>query len=286
MPPEEGIENWDFRWWAITTIPGIYWWADAALHSDAASGIASWTTLVPELEYTEVPLEITADVVFKAGTCWDGSPACRVTTGYYYEGDRDASYWSQATIFIDFSFNWTADGRKSAVAHEMGHLYGLHERYIDPRGACNNSDYTIMDGLQLISGYVVHCDFLTGPVSIDDTRVTSYWSNGAYSSFTATPFGTAGVWEWKNDAWAPYFHRVTYYYYDWSIGWVPYEVKAITADIGVHRITEDRTMSDLINRLNYPAVPGPAWHIACGHPRFEAFDTFGDWVCSNYIYLN
>ena len=283
--PAEGIEPWAFRWWTITTIPKLYWWADAALRTDAVSAISSWTAIVPEMEYLEVSAEVTADVVFKAGSCPNSAPACSYNTDHYFESDRDASYWIKNTINVDFSENWSADGRRAAVAHELGHIYGLHERYQETPQDCNASETTIMDALVEVSGYLFHCDFLTGPVSIDDSRVTSYWSDGAYSSFAGTPFGTAGLWAWKNDAWTPRYHRVYYYWYDPSTGWVNYEFKAITADIGVPRVTEDRIMSDLINRLSYPIITGPGWHVACGYPKFEAFDEWGDWVCSNQIYL-
>lgn len=233
-----GIENWVFRWWVLSTT-SLWWWADSSLHSDVNTIKNNWTAAVPELTWFEVTSETSADVTFKSGTCPGGAPACNSTTSYFYDSDRDASYWQKSTIYIDNNHDWTAAGKRGALAHEVGHLYGLHEQYLDSSGGgCNNSDTTIMDGGTLDgSGKIIHCDGLEGPAAIDDKRVTAYWSQGEMSNFTASASGGIGTYTWTDDAWADYRHQPKWFYYDGS-QWIEYHSVNRTGDVGVHRITE------------------------------------------------
>ena len=55
------------------------------------------------------------------------------------------------------------DNRLATVAHEIGHVFGLHEAYdLDERGCGDGAD-SIMDGAMPSGGTYVHCDSLTGP---------------------------------------------------------------------------------------------------------------------------
>ncbi len=263
----QGTENWVFRWWGLSTT-SLWWWADSSLHSDVTIVRNNWTAAVPELTWYEASSESTADVAFKSGVCPLGAPACNVTTSYFYDSDRDASYWQESTIYIDLNnHDWTAAGKRGALAHETGHLYGLHERYLHGSGAvCNDSEITIMDGAILNSdGKIVLCDGLEGPAAIDDNRVTAYWSQGEMSSLSASASGSVGTYTWKDDAWADYRHQPKWFYHDGS-QWIEYHSANRTEDVGVHRTTDNRTFTEVVDRNTYDAPAG--LHIACGDPWF------------------
>jgi hypothetical protein len=76
---------------------------------------------------------------------------------------------------------------------------------------------------------------------------------------------------------------VVFYYWGWNgsaWAWIPYEQRWPTANIGVHKVTEDRTLTSVVDIRNFPIVPiGWTYHTICGGAWHWQFGTFGPIDC-------
>ena len=138
----------------------MYWQADSSLRADVVSAIGDWTTEIPELTWIERPSDYDIDI--KLGGC-PGSPSfLGCVTAYSFSSDfrADANYQSDAEVWIQDRSDWGVSGRQAVIAHELGHLYGLHEGYNDSAGiSCNDSRTSIMDAMKRdANNKLVHCD--------------------------------------------------------------------------------------------------------------------------------
>lgn len=109
------------------------------------------------------------DIVYRTGPYGDwpcGSGlACAVPT---WTSSRGGYYVSYFRIWLDNGFSWNYFGVRAGIAHELGHVYGLNEQYLDSQGgfACNNSVNSIMDTTFTTSA----CDGSYSPWQIDLDR--------------------------------------------------------------------------------------------------------------------
>ena len=100
------------------------------------------------------------------------------------------NYMKKATICVDSQTSFTVNdqhhGRVSAIAHEIGHAYGLNDRYIDQgTERCNHDERTIMDKhYWRLLLYSTHCDWIDSPQQVPDiARVESLYSEGSLDNF-------------------------------------------------------------------------------------------------------
>ena len=129
------------------------------------------------------------------------------------------------------------NGRVAVIAHEMGHAYGLADRYRHNPLMCNNTfvnypdgEKTIMDGAKRATSTVgwMHCDGIEGPAtSTDVARVRNLYSKGSLKELTATTTrleelsngeSTGTKVSWEDAAWAEKEHRVRFYIHE-DTGW-------------------------------------------------------------------
>lgn len=289
LPRKQNFVN---VWWAIDQYTA--WWADADLEGDVAAVISAWQGAVPPLRWNQVGDPALADYQFlrDPGLC-GGVPACHGVTDWDEWPVENAMYNKKGRIVVDpFTPFAPTAGRRGALAHEVGHAYGLHERYLDRPGesGCNNGEVTVMDDLRYEPGpgYYVHCDGLEAPAAVDIDRVGAYYSGrsptwGKLTDWTATASGSVATYRWHDLAWADWKHDLDFFYWD-GLNWVYLGPGDHYEEIGVHRLTEDRTHQQSRNRLDYGRPPGT--YDLCGWASFRAFGEHGDWTCGPFVTLN
>ncbi|GEM_PF-1346356 len=283
---EPGPENRISEWWTLYTGSSVWWKADAAIRGDVAAAISHWTNKLPPLRWFED--QGAPDITFLWMNCDPADPntvASFKVTDWHWDGARYANYWKKAEICIDADTSWGTDGRVSAIGHEIGHAYGLHERYYDQGpAACSSKDTTIMDGAT--GSLVVHCDGLPGAGSNDQARVEALFKNGEFAKFTATHLG-AGVaqFQFEDAAWGEGKYNLSYLYWN-GTQWVTYfEELGLTSLSGTHR-DMGPNFNGPITRTHSPSfygVPPGSTVIACGNPYFKQYATYGIWRCSNGV---
>jgi hypothetical protein len=208
------------------------------------------------------------------------------------------NYLNVSDIVIVSAYQFSGPGAvTAAVAHEIGHRYGLHERYWDapwnpqpwelsypqdwPSSRCV-PEVTIMDAMRLGS----HCD---GPAVIqapDRTRVHDYWGEGRIDDWGVSwaqhaPGGPVAVWSWRDFAWAEAYEEIHIYRWndvtsgwDWKT-WFPHET-----NIAGHALASPGGGARTIDRraAGPPWAPEcfePGWFMLAGQPWFESYNKYG-----------
>lgn len=148
-PGLPGTENHVNAWWGLVDNGAIGWWADPnnpSFKADVVTALGNWTTPIPQLLWQEKPTPDPSEtgVVFKIDHCAFNSLSCAPVTNAHNYSPLNASYWWRAEVKIDPDHDYGSGARAAAITHELGHLYGLHERYIAWSG-CNAGELTILD---------------------------------------------------------------------------------------------------------------------------------------------
>jgi len=143
--------TWVFKTWAIEGQTTRYC---NGLYTNQATfdAIADWESrfAFPWNEFTyQCGSAQRMDIVDNIG--WSGMPtwcvvACAVPY-WIYDSTREGWYVDYFRIWVnerDYNFNYF--GMRATIAHELGHVYGLNEQYLDSQGgfACNNSINSII----------------------------------------------------------------------------------------------------------------------------------------------
>lgn len=174
--------------------------------------------------------------------------------------------------------------RISVLAHELGHVYGLHERYIhqDNGGVtCNSNEVTVMDA--------AGCDgWLEGPASLDVNRVNNFWSQGFLYYLDINPVNGRAEASWYDFAWGDWSNDLAWFWWDaatsswrWVGAW-----DEMLNNIGFHYgYVEDppRHLTQLLDRSKFPNAPVNKWYTFCGNPWFASYQTAGDWDCTQFM---
>ena len=312
-------ENHMSSYWVLTpTASANVWFANDPTGTPSSSptitpiaplmktAVAAWTDStdgVEELVWEKTAVLMDANVVVSFGECDDGKALGSFaipSVGFHHDHHFGANYWDYGRICLSNVHNWQNQGAQvSTLAHEIGHTYGLDERY--EHGLCNNSEVTIMD-VGTVSG---DCDNLEGPSKLDVSRVKELFKNGTLSDFTATSSGDSGVFTWKDNAWGERYHEVLYMYkLDWAAHpgeWEVFATSTYSADTGSHKdiapdpVTGERTVYvfkgtiSLTTHWNHNptvALPDKSAYMACGRPFFQQFNTYGPQSCAEIIVDN
>lgn len=119
--------------------------------------------------------------------------------------------------FNDLGFGFTSDGWRATAAHEIGHVFGLDEVYIESDFSCNpdTSKASVMD-MEIIAGGVVQggCDS-NQPTSYDISNTNLLQQLNPMtqiSSWVAAP-GAMAV-QWWDPTWPDAGYR--FYAYSWD----------------------------------------------------------------------
>ncbi|MBM3156158.1 MAG: hypothetical protein FJ004_02605 [Chloroflexi bacterium] len=270
----QGTENYVFYYWYIpqTPIQNIRWKAEAQIRDAVNAAFQNWHNAVPELTFQEVAQGQDMEFFVAELDPWDpNANGMTIFTNFTYVATPNASYWTNAQILIDPG-QWNQQALIGCIAHEIGHLLGLHERY---GAACNAVEVTIMDAML---GKLQTCDGLQGPSALDEKRIYEFWAKGNMP-ITGAGCGTVGTWMWKDLSWAENRYSFGIWYWNGN-GWTWYYGNEHLENVGTHFSYDNyRNLLEEVNRQTYGAPAGS--HCACGHSYFPKFNTNGTWQCQS-----
>ena len=319
-------ENFIFWEWAISGA-AIAWKSDDEIKDDVKKAIKGWTRHddIDELGWVEGD-DANWDVWFRNG-CPDIASANPPVAEIYFSpddywvstpthGDTTTRYLTRAQVCVNpnagLLVNNDYNRRLAAISHEIGHVYGLADRYdnslLNP--PCNDEETTIMDAAKYKSvmfppAYgIVLCDEIEEPlVNPDIERVKRLYSEGSLENFTVKTDGTAKpisvTFGWEDHAWAEEHHRLTYHYFDTKRGrFVEFHKREVRDGIGAHRLIEGGKKAKMPHKLNEEfspeeysgasgnvSLPIAAKYKICGAPYFKLFNKFGEENCSSPVTL-
>ena len=304
----------------------IVWYADPQIRDEVALTIKSWTDAIGELRWTEyVPGDdnATINLTFNYQNCGGRTGYLDIAQARFWrsfpghEEGAGANYMDDPVICIDDTTNFETKTHKAirgTIAHEIGHVYGLNERYLHPTPTpgvppkfCNDAEVTIMDAALIVagSGAVGQCDGIDVPQTVDINRVKKLYSEGSLKNFTVTGnrilHPTSATFGWVDHAWAEEYHKLTYYYFDANNDkWIGFHTQRITDGVGSHHDIP-RAAGGPPDRLyeldiefssrDYSAKPGSVnlprrtQYKICGAPYFKPFNKLGDSGCSKEVTL-
>ena len=180
--------------------------------SHVNTAIANWESTVDGLNWIEASSSGSAEMLIEFKFCGPAVGSFNPNRRWYTDSIREARYWETAGICINSYNGWINEGAIiSAIAHELGHAYGLHEAYIDRgknEGRCNPDRRSIMDNLH--NAHSGHCDNLQGPSTTDRHFVDKFYKTGTLSNFTAEvdEDGNTVDFSWKDNAWGEVHHNI------------------------------------------------------------------------------
>lgn len=190
------------------------------------------------------------DVQFVNSALPRGMPA-KTTCVLGYQPTRDAYFWWQATMELSTTICFTSNGRQATLRHEIGHLIGRFEAYLD-NGGCNSAYNSIMDGPQVTVNdpncSKTYPDTITGAcdginvTSQDVTLANSFWGAGYAGSLNAVPSGSKVTITFKDFSWAEYSYKA-YFYKKIGTTYVLQQVCDVFNGIGSHNSILDRTIT-------------------------------------------
>lgn len=277
-----GMENWVVYKWASTPMSSVTWKAESALRPYVVSAINKWQSIMPSQPWVEVSGSATVEFKNNTSPCPPGAPGCLDVTSWvsiYVNGSPTPSYnwiW-RANVHAVFNGTFTEDAKTATIAHEIGHLYGLHERYISGPPVSCGSDVSIMDALAFNGTTTIHCDNLSGPATDDDTRASNYYETGEMGNFQSTLIGSTLKYQWDDLAWADNRHALFLSYYN-GLQWVQYTSMTASVNAGLEKEIDNQVLVQQIDPSSFGAPHG-RYYRACGWPLFPSWN--GTWKCSN-----
>lgn len=321
---QQGTDNHvSWRW--LLGAP-LLWWNVSAPLSDVSDAIDKWkdNNAIPFLTYQQATSPETASIrLYRSfdpcGPGYENALGCNVAVDTYLDPDRYAAYAYANVIAINSRLVPSSGvSNLSVLVHELGHQYGLDERYavgklyvgqiLFAKGAvCNKFERSVMN---LVSASNPDCPLLEAPTELDKQRVIAFWSGGDQNRqligelrgeqlISGNGVGSWGIYEWQDMAWSELNQRLRFYY--WSgTQWVQYQKPLGTlyeidrmAYAGTHLYTEPRTIEWQINIMDYPNVPtGTTYNRSCIWAWFQAYGAiyggnkgWGNDKCSNEVTL-
>lgn len=280
-PQTPGPDNWLMHKWGGMTPGTVTWKSDPAIRPYVVSALTSWQAVMPSQSWVEVSNN--PNVEFKDQACPNGGIGCANVTSWAgtWTSNTTEPNWNwmwHVDVYSTFNNNYSNDAKIGQIAHEIGHVFGLANRYI-PGVSCGPNDVTIMDAMKINSnGTITHCDNVTGPTALDDQRASDFFATGEFNTFQSVLNGNTLKYTWYDLAWADNRHGLYFYYQDGST-WTIYAGPIGTfIDVGLHKQIEARQLTMQINPNNYGAPHG-RYYMACGWPIYS--NSYGTFKCSN-----
>jgi hypothetical protein len=270
-----GKDNWINYWWQ-QTLASTFWWAETALDVKAGDAVSKWASQMPNQKWTKVTDVARADVKFRESStaCGSNVRGCVFIDTIYNDTTRNAYYVKSWTVYQNSSL-----ATNLTLVHELGHVIGLHERYIDdgsqPKGTCNNSEVTIMDRTD--------CDPITGPQSIDITRAKNAYEWGQTTNQSVSVSGSQATLTWQDRAAGEYEHEVFVYWWDSASG-VWSHVSTVYHQIGIGLMDAGRVMTKVFDRAAANTPVG--YYKFCFKTYSYQSQTYGGETCLSQYWLN
>lgn len=303
-------EMWTYQTWYLNSIfypkssadpwRVINWKADSAIRTPFGQAVSDWSSIDNQLGIDWHPwrdINNTSGYVQHilngvVGAC-PGSPSatgCLSPTIWSGVSPGHANFINVANIYMNFSssYTWSNDVKRAAIAHEIGHAYGLHERYIEgPPIQCNNNESTVMDALYADANSVVHqCDNVSGPTATDRARISNFYLGGNYVLQNAWWDAATGFQSrWTDQTWSDWGLNLDYYQWNGTY-WVIKGTMTELVDIAAHQTPANRTIASV---YNVKSAWGSGWYFVCGKgwngTKDNGTKVFGFGSCSGQIYV-
>ncbi len=220
---------------ALSPIPGV-----------ALAAIADWETVLPQTEFTpgctgsNLLLIQWASVSGVPDECNPIAAAC-AHWEKHSDAERGGKYTgTESFIWLnDVGYRFTDAGLRYLVAHELGHVFGLHEAYLYDTGPpegyeCNDPVDSIMDMAEIVvessTRWVVDgCDgALLWPRDV--SLVDDLYALSPAAEVASTGLGSDMRVEFRDDNWAESGYNVVVDWWDGS-NWVPQDSWLHTANV-------------------------------------------------------
>ncbi|MEZ4865155.1 MAG: hypothetical protein R3C14_27815 [Caldilineaceae bacterium] len=280
------------------------WYASTGNYSDANYAVGAWIAeSLPTMIADPVNTSSSgsANVKFTTALCpYDFFAAgCVNVTQWATLDGFDVNSWTKATIYAIPDGALSPDGHpmywgganlhKKTFIHEMGHLLGLGDQYLDG-GLCNPNSNSIMDGV-LSSGLIngsyydlYSCD----PGFIqpnDNSRLWYYYYGGyySYSSFGVDNNGAVTI-KWQDSYWMDYAFCTSWRYSSspTSGPYTFYSMDCSNRKAGSHKsVTPWRVLeSSPIYPWNDSSLHGK-WLTACSMADFDYLTSPSPSACTS-----
>lgn len=270
-----GKTSWINYWWQ-QTLASTYWWAETALDVKAGEAVNKWASQMPNQKWTKVAEAAQADVKFResATACPPSSRGCVKLETFYNDTTRSAYYAKSWTVYQNSSL-----ATALTLTHEVGHVIGLHERYIDDgsqeKGTCNDNEVTVMDRSD--------CDPITGPQSIDISRARNAYEWGQTTNQGVSVSGSRATLTWQDRAAGEYEHVVSVYWWN-STDQIWSYVSTVYHQTGIGLMDAGRVMTKEFDRAVANTPVG--YYKFCSKTYSYQSQTYGGALCMSQYWLN
>jgi len=218
-----------------------------------------------------------------------GGVAC-VTWSYQWSDAVRANYMHWTQVWFDANYPFTPITLGALAAHEIGHIYGLDERYLHNPSRENPNENVVMDSF----------DLRLTPAALDTDRSKTFWRGMNEASGFQPKSARLDGWgivkasrfivraEWDDLAWADYVHEIVLHRWNGS-GWDVLERTWPYDNIGMNKFTASlEGRSRRLGRDWDITAYGGGDYTACGRPWYSAGMPLGQiesytWTCSAFL---
>lgn len=238
----------------------------------------------PWLKFNNSPSAVAqADIVISVGFEYCGGifvPACLGSSSLVKDNIRKASYRNDLRMELNLHFladpdnfpnyaTWNNDSIKAVIAHELGHVFGLHEQYLS--SGCSPV-ISIMDAGEVNNGVLEHCDNITLPTNSDLGQIRNYFTTSSLNYYIKDDIDASGGQirhDWIDNSWSESLAYFWIYEYTGSPPTWQQGVPDMNSgnDIGMRHTTVFRELDFYVNPSNH-GIPTGRWVIICGYPLF------------------
>jgi len=250
---------------------------------DAIRGvIGSWENVLPGTQfYQGCPGGRSATWFLRATVTpgWSCSYWGCVVVNWSYDPSRRAYYPGSTNIWLNDTFSFTYGGLRYLAGHELGHVFGLDEAYIEAGFACNPNRFSILD-MGTLSGNTITggCDAVSPTVPNDytDTQVLHQLNPMTQVSSWEIPPGMMAV-QWWDPTWADGGYK--FYAYRWANSQWQY-----TSQTWLH--TDYVGHAGVYNATIYVKGSQPSgWYRLCGY-TWSGVNGYQHWTCAPYQWIS
>lgn len=292
------------RWYPYSIFGGSSWnsWRDIKwytahtdMRTDMRNAIGDWSTQDTSLgidwhPWTESSVESGSHVIGKPTSCpQTGYRGCIKVLSWSTMGTQNARYAFEMELYtsryLPPGYTFASNYLRGVIAHEIGHIYGLHERYDDDVSQGCGADDSIMNGGTTSGSVLTHCSGIYGPAAKDKIRISNFYLGDNYTLKSATRVGNFLNTTWTDKARSDYSLRLQYK--KWNGFYYAYQGQAdVFTDVGVYDAIENRT---IYGSYNVKDTWGTGWYIICGKGWVGTDNNnnekFTEETCSGSIYF-
>lgn len=271
---------------ASSPIYSVVWRADSTnMQTAFQTALNSWTTALASYgidwvifkDVTANPAGYVIDLEVYGQFCPTGALGCVGVTQWQGATPSNANRPLKSVLYLRYigdrslgvDIPWANQNmRVGGIAHEVGHLINLAERY-QHTPACNGGENTIMDGTYASGGNLYTCDNISGPTNTDKARIEVEYTKGTCPSSQAPQqSGNDLLSYWTDFAYENWSHNLQFYKrngggtYDWK--GIGDESSLVGTEYGtVQRVT-------INTRVNVKGAWGTGTYYVSCRPRFGA----------------